>query len=419
MSTSSPSIHAEGIARQVSERSLRALDWLNFFLSDVRTGVGPFVAIYLAGEHWGVARIGIALTAAELAGVLTQAPGGALIDRLRSKRLVVGLAVLLLSASALLVSKITTMPVILACQAGLGITGSIFGPGVSAITLGLVGHACFGYRTGRNASFASAGNIFAAVSMGLLGYWYTPRSIFYLVALLAVPTIVFLLRIRPDEIDYDLARGGIAGQHSETGVLQLLRDRRLGIFALMTVLFHLANGAMLASAGEMMTKSGSNLAVLSMGALVTVPQLVMAVIGAPTGKIADLHGRKPILLFAFALLPLRALLFAIVRDSYWLIGLQTLDGFSAGIFMIVGVLMIADCTEGTGHFNLALGTMGAATGVGASLSTLAEGFVVQRFGYSIGFLCLALAAVLAWLVLAFWMPETRPYHLPNTTFKSS
>jgi sugar phosphate permease len=74
--------------------------------------------------------------------------------------------------------------------------------------------------------------------------------------------------------------------------------------------------------------------------------------------------------------------------------------------------MIADCTEGTGHFNLAQGTMGAARGVGASLSTLAEGFVVQRFGYTMGFLGLAGAAVVAWLVLAFLMPETR---LPRLT----
>jgi MFS family permease len=413
MSAPSQIAQSEVVAPQPSSRSLHALDWLNFFLSDVRTGVGPFVAIYLSGAHWSVARIGIALTAAEVAGVLTQAPGGALIDRLRSKRLVIGVAVLVLAGCSFLMSFITTMPVILACQAGLGVTGSIFGPGISAITLGLVGHACFGYRTGRNASFASAGNIFAAVTMGLLGYWFATRSIFYLVVLLAVPTLFCLLRIRPEEIDYDLARGGVAGKETTGGAIQLLKDRRLAIFALMTVLFHLANGAMLATAGEMLTRSSTNRAVLSMGALVTVPQIVMALIGAPVGKIADLRGRKPILLVGFALLPLRAILFAFVRNAYWLIGLQVLDGFSAGIFLIAGILMIADCTEGTGHFNLALGTMGAATGVGASLSTLAEGFVVQRFGYTLGFLGLALAATLAFLVLAFLMPETRPKHLPN------
>src|SRR5436309_16121652 len=111
MSSPSQSIGPEVIAPRPSERSLHGLDWVNFFLSDVRTGVGPFVAIYLSGAHWSVARIGIALTAAEVAGVLTQAPGGALIDRLRSKRLVIGVAVLVLAGCSFLMSFITTMPV--------------------------------------------------------------------------------------------------------------------------------------------------------------------------------------------------------------------------------------------------------------------------------------------------------------------
>jgi hypothetical protein len=32
-----------------SARTLYGLDWLNFFLADVQTGVEPFLAIYLAG----------------------------------------------------------------------------------------------------------------------------------------------------------------------------------------------------------------------------------------------------------------------------------------------------------------------------------------------------------------------------------
>src|SRR5437588_8346520 len=65
-----------------SSRSLHGLDWTNFFVSDVRTGVGPFIAIHLSNMHWHVAQIGIALTVAEVAGVLTQAPGRALMDSL-------------------------------------------------------------------------------------------------------------------------------------------------------------------------------------------------------------------------------------------------------------------------------------------------------------------------------------------------
>src|SRR4051794_9041525 len=85
-----------------SAQSRHGLDWFNFFAADVRTGVGPFVAIYLMDRHWTVAQIGLALTAAEIAGVLTQAPGGAIMDHLRSKRMLLAAAVVVLAASALI-----------------------------------------------------------------------------------------------------------------------------------------------------------------------------------------------------------------------------------------------------------------------------------------------------------------------------
>ena len=48
--------------RLPSARSMRGLDWLNFLLADVQTGVGPFLAIYLAGYRRNEQRVGIALT---------------------------------------------------------------------------------------------------------------------------------------------------------------------------------------------------------------------------------------------------------------------------------------------------------------------------------------------------------------------
>ncbi len=89
---------------QPSCQSLCALDWLNFFLADVRTGVGPFVAIYLASQHWNQEAVGIALTVGGLAGVLSQAPGGAVVDRVRSKRLLIGLAILTTALGALILA---------------------------------------------------------------------------------------------------------------------------------------------------------------------------------------------------------------------------------------------------------------------------------------------------------------------------
>ena len=40
-----------------SRRSLWALDGLNVVLADVRDGLGPYLAIYLATKHWDPSRI--------------------------------------------------------------------------------------------------------------------------------------------------------------------------------------------------------------------------------------------------------------------------------------------------------------------------------------------------------------------------
>jgi len=67
-------------------RARHGLDWLNFFLADVQTGIGPFLTIYLAAKGWKEQSVGITLTVGGIAGILSQTPAGALVDRLHAKR---------------------------------------------------------------------------------------------------------------------------------------------------------------------------------------------------------------------------------------------------------------------------------------------------------------------------------------------
>ncbi len=332
-------------------------------------------------------------------------------DQIRSKRVMLAVAVVVLAASALTMAAFPNVPAVLTAQTALGVTGSLFGPGVSALTLGLVSYACLGVRTGRNAAFGSAGNVIAALTMGWLGYRFGPHYIFYFVALLSVPTLLALSAIRGNEIDYDRARGGterIGAHRSWLGGLRtVFCDTRMITFGLLTVLWHLGNGAMLAMIGELIGRQRPRQSSLWMSAAVTVPQVVMVLIAPTVGRIADQRGRKGILVLGFMFLPLRAILCAFTTNPWALMGYQVLDGLAAGIFGIVGVLMIADLSKGSGHYNLALGTIGALVGVGASISTTVAGFVSERFGFEAGFLTLAFSAVCALLVLAFAMPETR------------
>ena len=396
-----------------SRRTLRGLDWLNFLLADVQTGVGPFVAIYLAGYKWNEESVGLALTVGGIAGILTQTPAGGLVDFLRSKRALVGVAVAALAAGALLIALFPSFWPVMAAQVFIGGTSSVFIPAICAMSLGIVGRAAFDTRQGRNQTFNSAGNVTAAVSMGLLGYFVSDRSIFFFVVALAVPTILVLLLIRPAEIDYELARGANDGEKGgkAESVRVLFRDQPLVIFLVWAGMFHFANAAMLPLLGEFLAKGRGRSSMLFMSACVITTQLVITLLASWSGRKAGTWGRKPLLLIAFGVLPIRGVLYTLTANKALLVAIQVLDGVGAGIFGVVSVLVIADLTRGTGRFNLTLGAITTAVGIGAALSQVIAGSIVHRVGSNAGFLFLAGVASAALAILYFFMPETRNIRL--------
>jgi MFS family permease len=392
-----------------SARTLRGLDWLNFFLADVQTGVGPFLAIYLAGYEWNEERVGIALTVGGIAGILAQTPAGALVDQVHRKRTLIAAGIGALALGALLIAFAPTFWSVMSAQVLIGGTSSIFGPAICAISLGIVGHHLFDARQGRNQSFNSAGNVVAAVSMGLLGYFVSNRSIFFFVAVCTLPTLIALRHIRPNEIDYERARGAKedAGDGKPVAVAVLLKERPLLIFLICAVMFHFANAAMLPLLGEMLAKGHGRTSMMFMSACVVTTQLVITMIAAWSGRKAGSWGRKPLLLIAFGVLPIRAVLYTLTSNTVALVAIQILDGVGAGIFGVVSVLVIADLTQGSGRFNITLGAISTAVGTGAALSQMIAGTIVHHFSFNAGFLFLGAIASIAFSILYFFMPETR------------
>ena len=81
----------------------RSLDALNFFLADVRDGLGPYLAIYLLSvQKWDAASIGVAMSIGGIAGILAQTPAGALMDRTTAKRAVLVAAAVVVTLGSLL-----------------------------------------------------------------------------------------------------------------------------------------------------------------------------------------------------------------------------------------------------------------------------------------------------------------------------
>ena len=232
-----------GMEAKSHRRSLRALDWLNIFMSDVQTGIGPYLAIYLmATRHWDPAHIGLAMSAMGIASVVAQTPAGALTDRLRQKRWMIVAASVVVAIGCLWIVTSPALAGVIAAQALIGSTATIFPTAVAAITLGLVGPSQLAERMGRNGACNHAGTLGAAILAGLIGYSVAQEGIFYLVITMSVGAILAVLLIREDDIDHDLARGAWTqnGAAHTAGLGKLVADRRIAIFAMAAVLFHFA-----------------------------------------------------------------------------------------------------------------------------------------------------------------------------------
>lgn len=382
-----------------------------FCVADVQTGFGPFVAVYLTTQKWTQIDIGLVLSAAGLVALIGQMPGGALVDAIRSERLLAGLAVATISLCALTYAVWPTFPVVLAAAVLHAAASCVLGPAIAAISLGLVGHAAIAERLGRNARFASIGNGLSAGVMGACGYFFSARAVFVVTALLLVPTLLAIRSISAREINPDLAHGGVPARRtkqSTTDFMSLLRRRPLLIFAACILLFHLANSAMLPLLGTVLTTRSSQWATLLIAACITVPQAVVAIIAPWVGRRSQSWGRRPMLLMGLAAMPLRGLVFASVSDPQLVVAAQLLDGLTAAALGVMVPLIIADVTRGTGHFNLGQGIIGTATGFGAAASATVAGYLSHSLNSEFAFLGLAIigaaALTLAWTLL----PETRP-----------
>jgi MFS family permease len=411
-----PAVHfqsepATRLAEEPSSRSARGLDWFVFFLADVQTGFGPFVAVYLTTQKWTQSEIGLVLSVGGLVALLGQMPGGALVDWARSERLVAAIAVAAIGVSALAYAAWPIFPVVFSAAVLQAASSCVLGPAIAAISLGLVGKLQLGRRLGRNARFASIGSGFAAAAMGTCGYLWSSRAVFVVTVILTIPAILALARIRSEEIDPERAHGATPakppGNAAVTSIAALGQNRPLLIFALVLGLFQFANAAMLPLVGSIVTTRSTVWAPALIGACIVVPQIVVAIISPSVGSRAYSWGRRPLLLCGMTALILRGLSFSFIRDPELLLFVQLLDGIAAAIFGVLVPLIVADVTFGTGHFNLAQGIVGTATGIGASLSTVFAGYVSDHFNDHVAFLALAGIGTLALVVVGLFMPETR------------
>jgi len=382
------------------------LDWLNLSVANVQTGFGPFIAVYLTTQGWTQTAIGTALSLGTVVAMASQVPAGALVDVMQSKVKVAAASILVFTLSALLIATVPLPLFVYLAEILHGFSSCMLGPAIAAMSLAIAGSGVLGIRLGRNARYASIGNSIGALMMGACGFFLSGRWVFFLTAALTLPALAALVPLA--RVEHRPAAHALASQSEPpvTRILQVLTDRRLLIFATCVALFTFGNAAMLPLVSIVLTKSARHEATLYIAAGIVLPQLIVVLTSPSIGRLAEARGRRLILIIGLCALPVRGVLLALFAKPALMVAVQALDGITAASFGVLVPLIASDVAGRSGHYNLSLGFLGVAIGIGATLSTTLAGWMADRLGDPVTFIGLGAVGLAALLLAVCAMPET-------------
>jgi predicted MFS family arabinose efflux permease len=371
------------------DRSLLALCALNFFMADVRDGLGPFLGVFLQEQSWSPAEIGFVMTI------------GGLVDKTTAKRAILVAAMVAVIAASLVILFLPSFIATSAAQSINAIAAAMMAPAVAAVTLGLVKQQGYAHQLGRNEAFNHAGNVTAALLAGFFGYLFGLGAVFAVMAGMAVGAMAAVAAIDPDRIDHKAARGlGSAPGDQGASFSVLVTSGPLLVLGLTLLLFHLGNAAMLPLLGQALVARGAGDPSVFTSATIIIAQLTMIATALYAARLAEQRGYWLVFLIALLSLPVRGLIASLITDPIGLAPVQVLDGIGAGMLGVAVPGLVARILAGTGHVNAGLGAAMTMQGIGASLSATVGGLAAEHLGYAAAFLVLAGIAVLA---LALWV----------------
>jgi MFS family permease len=384
---------------QARSGSVRRLSGLNFFLADVRDGLGPFLGVFLMTQGWQADDIGYVMTAGGIAAMLATMPLGLLVDISRHKRLLLAGGIVLLLIGNLALWYDPSPAVTGASQIATGVVGALIGPAIMGLTLGLVGQAGLARQLGTNEAWNHAGNVAAAALAGLAGYRWGLPAVFVVMAAMGCGALICLRGIRPEDIDDAAARGrdprpGPHGEAAPMTLRALAASPALRLLGVVMLLFHLGNAAMLPLLGQAAVARGDADPSAFTALTIIVAQLVMIPVALFAGRHAAGHGYGRLLLAAMLALPLRGLVAACWPSAWALIPVQVLDGIGAGLLGVALPGLVARILRGSGYVNAGLGAVMTLQGIGAAISPAFAGLIALHLGYEAAFLALGAVAVL-------------------------
>ncbi|ELD3607601.1 MFS transporter [Campylobacter upsaliensis] len=383
-----------------------ALAWLNFFIADVRDGLGPYLGVFLKEHQFTESQIGLITTSTSLCALIFGIFLGVLIDKTHFKRGIIALCIvgIVLATGANYFYPHFTFT--LMAQIAIALCAVCLAPAFSAITLGIVGQSGYSRQVSLNEAYKHAGTAFSAGLSFIFALYYGIGAIFIITALMGVCALVFLALLKSSQINHAVACGKEEGV--EIPLRKALGDVRVLFLGLVMFCFHLSNAYML----PLLSQRAHTLGVDSSGAYaaatILIAQCTMIGISLLCMRLLQTKG-NPHFSSIYVYLMGIALFGLIVRGGVAahfdgilaMIIVQILDGVGAGIVGVILPLLVAMLMRGSGHINAAFACVMTFGGVGAALSGSLGGYIAQYFGYFYAYLTLAFVAAFGLLIWVF------------------
>jgi hypothetical protein len=346
-----------------------------------------------------------------IAGLLTQTPIGAMVDAVRAKRALAATALAVVAVTCFAVPLAPTIAPVAAAGVAGALANSTLGMTIAAISLGVVGPEHFPRRAARNEAFFHAGSAAINVAVLALTPTFGIAVVFWLLAGAAVASIVAVCALPAGAIDHDAARGIVPQDkgraHPSSLLWTLMGSKPLMAFAGCGAPFHMANASMLGLVVQRAAMIDPANAVPLAAASMIAAQAAMVGTAALVGAKAQVWGRKPFFLAAYAALAVRGTLYTLSGAPAWTVAVQLLDGVGVGVFGALFPVLVADLTRGTGHFNAAQGAVGTVHGIGGLAGGPFAAACIVWAGYDAAFLALAAIAAVGGAAFFATVPETR------------
>lgn len=284
------------------------LAWLNFFVADVRDGLGPFLGVFLLQNGFGEAQVGLISTISHIIALALGVPCGILVDKTTRKKECIALFIALIMLFCSLNYFFPSFIFTLLAQCLVALSGVFLAPAFAALTLGIIGVKHYPLQCARNEAYKHAGTAFGAALSFVLALHFGIASVFVITALLGGCSLVVLGLIRSESIDDFTARGEIreranyaeqkgAGQEvakqngagqSRVGkvvsIWALFADKRVVFLSVIMFCFHLSNAAMLPLLSQRAQKLGIDSSGAYAAATILIAQSTMILVAFACGR---------------------------------------------------------------------------------------------------------------------------------------